>query len=101
MTNEEAAKIIGQYDVSGFNFFWTDGELIPHEQVMDAFESAITALRKQIPNPPSRSKTPRYGAGDVYYDWICPTCGTFLAFEIAKKGPHHCICGQAITWEDC
>lgn len=99
MTNGEAVKILGQYDTSGFNFYWTDGEPITAEQVTDAFELAITALQKQIPKPPIHSKTPRYGMGYEYYDWTCPTCGAFLASEIVKKGPHHCICGQNITWE--
>lgn len=30
---------------------------------------------------PIKSKIPRYGMGYDYYDWICPTCGNFLAFE--------------------
>ena len=31
MTNEEAIKIIEQYDVSSFNFYWTDGQARIHQ----------------------------------------------------------------------
>lgn len=46
MTNDEAARIIGQYDV---NFYWTDGEPIPAQDLTDAFEMAITALKEREP----------------------------------------------------
>ena len=65
----------------------------------EAVDMAISALEKQIPKKPEQSKTPRYGMGYEYYDWHCPTCGRFLAFE-SSKGGHHCICGQAIDWEE-
>ena len=64
----------------------------------EAVEMAISALEKQIPKKPEQSKIPRYGMGYEYYDWYCPTCGRFLAFE-SSKGDHHCTCGQAIDWE--
>ena len=41
MTNAEAIKIINQYDC---NFYWTDGERIPTEDLTDAFELAVKAL---------------------------------------------------------
>lgn len=68
MTNEEAIKIIGQYDVSSFNFYETDGEPITTEQVTDAFELALDALRKQIPTQPIHSDIPRLGRDGTYYD---------------------------------
>ena len=45
---------------------------------------------------PIKDTTPRYGMGDVYYDWICPSCKTFLAFEPDVSGiPNRCpSCGQ-------
>ena len=55
-------------------------------------------MEKHIPLKPEQSKIPRYGMGYEYYDWYCPTCGRFLAFE-PSKGDHHCTCGQAIDWE--
>lgn len=64
----------------------------------EAMEMAFSALEKQIPKKPKQSKVPRYGMGYEYYDWCCPTCGKFLAFE-SSKGGHHCYCGQAIDWE--
>lgn len=41
MTNSEAIKIINQYDC---NFYWTDGEKIPTEDLIEAFELAVKAL---------------------------------------------------------
>lgn len=63
-----------------------------------ACEIAVDAMKKQIPQKPVKSKEARYGMGYAYYDWVCPTCGNFLAFEPEKKGNHHCKCGQAIDW---
>ena len=68
------------------------------QPINEAFDMAISALKKQIPKKPEKSKIPRYGMGYEYYDWCCPTCERFLAFE-PSKGDHHCYCGQAIDWE--
>jgi hypothetical protein len=65
-----------------------------------AAEIAVESMRKQIPQKPKKSKEPRYGMGYTYYDWICPTCGKKIAFEPAVDKKHHCICGQAIDWEE-
>ena len=66
----------------------------------EAFNMAIEALEKQIPKKPLQDKKPRYGMGYEYYDWVCPTCGHFLAPEPQKIGNHHCKCGQAIDWTE-
>ena len=47
MTNREAIKIINQYDM---NFHWNDGEPIPAEQLAEAFDLSISALKKQEVN---------------------------------------------------
>lgn len=67
----------------------------------EVFDMVIKALEKQIPKKPVKSKKPRYGMGYDYYDWECPTCGSFLAFETdldRLKKVHHCKCGQAISY---
>ena len=67
----------------------------------EAIDMAIKALEKQMPKKPVKSKKPRYGMGYDYYDWECPTCGGFLAFEPdldRLKKVHHCKCGQAINY---
>lgn len=69
------------------------------EQLRCAVDMAINALEKQIPVKPVKSKEERYGMGYVYHDWICPSCGRFLAPEPTQTGNHHCKCGQAIDWE--
>ena len=47
MTNQEAIKILGQYDVSALHFYTTEGEEIPFAEWSDAIEMAISALRAQ------------------------------------------------------
>lgn len=64
-----------------------------------AVEIAVKAMKKQIPVKPVKSKKERYGMGYVYHDWVCPSCGKFLAYEPEESGCHHCKCGQAIDWE--
>lgn len=58
------------------------------------------ALEKQIPKKAIRSKEPRYGMGEEYYDWICPTCGEWLAYSPDRRRYeiHHCRCGQKLDW---
>lgn len=53
---------------------------------------------RNIPKRPVKSKEPRYGMGYDYYDWVCPTCGRFLAYEPNEEGiPKRCQnCGQLI-----
>lgn len=69
------------------------------DKVNEACDMAINALEKQIPVKPVKSKEERYGMGYVYHDWVCPSCGKFLAYEPEESGCHHCKCGQAIDWE--
>lgn len=72
-----------------------------YQKHIDACDTAIEALEKQIPKKPVKSKKPRCGMGYDYYDWECPTCGSFLAFEPdldRLKKVHHCKCGQAISY---
>lgn len=61
---------------------------------------AIKALEKDTPKAPKKSDIPRYGMGYEYYDWCCPTCNKFLAFEgdIERQKIHHCKCGQRLDW---
>lgn len=64
-----------------------------------ALRLAIAAFELATQKQPVHNPTPRYGMGYEYYDWVCPNCGTFLAYETQMTGPHHCKCGQAINWE--
>lgn len=67
---------------------------------VEAYNMAKKALEKDIPKAPKKSDTPRYGMGYEYYDWYCPTCNNFLAFECDAKRQyiHHCECGQRLNW---
>lgn len=95
MKNEEAIKIL---QVAKAEIEWS----APLDY-QEALDMAIESLEKQIPKKPVKSKKPRYGMGYDYYDWECPTCGSFLAFESdlgRLKKIHHCKCGQAINKEN-
>ena len=60
------------------------------ESELNSYQMAINALEKQIPVKPVKSKEERYGMGYVYHDWICPSCGRFLAPEPTQTGNHRC-----------
>lgn len=47
---------------------------------------------------PVKTAVPRYGMGDEYHDWICPTCGIRLAYEPDIESiPKRCQnCGQLL-----
>lgn len=71
--------------------------------IMEYIDDAVSMLKeheKDIEKRPIQNKDhPRFGMGYEYYDWICPTCRGFLAFEtdeehIPKRCPH---CGQAVN----
>ena len=77
------------------------------EQHDEAVALAVLALKKQIPVKPTRIDKNETFDGN----WIkvCPNCGRILIERITKADisyPHiynmtaHCICGQAIDWED-
>lgn len=70
--------------------------------VKEALDMAIKALEKDTPKAPKKSDTPRYGMGYDYYDWCCPSCGKFLAYECdsEREKIHHCRCGQRLKWEE-
>ena len=71
------------------------------EQAIEAWNRRA-ATEKETPKKPVKSTKARSGMGYDFYDWLCPTCGRFLAFECdanrIKK--HHCMCGQAIDWTE-
>jgi hypothetical protein len=97
MTNQEALEQL-EYAKGIIN---RQGKDYLDERDFPVLECAIEALEKQIPKKPVKSKKPRYGMGYDYYDWECPTCGSFLAFEPdldRLKKVHHCKCGQAISY---
>ena len=97
MTNEEAIKFLSQImDALLASNSWLPSTDNP---IKESFGMAIDALEKQIPVKPVKSKEERYGMGYVYHDWICPSCGRFLAPEPTQTGNHHCKCGQAIDWD--
>ena len=57
---------------------------------------------RNIPKKPIKSEEPRFGMGDVYFDWVYPTCGRFLAYEPNIAGiPNRCQnCTQLLLKKD-
>lgn len=71
----------------------------PHIHLKEALYMAIVSLAKQIP------KQPVIWLGEYYYhssifgdDWgyECPCCGN----KDIDYPDHHCICGQALDWDE-
>lgn len=92
MNNQEAIKILGQYDVSNLHFYTTDGEEIPFTEWSDAIEMAISALKKQMPKKVRITTSTKR----------CSVCGRQLS-GIGNIHPerNYCQkCGQAIDWEE-
>lgn len=87
MTNKEATNILRQYI-----------GLINTDDDRKAFEMAIKALEKQCEKQAIKSDKARWGMGYDYYDWVCPTCNSFLAYEPDKNAiPMYCQkCGQKL-----
>lgn len=95
MTNEEAIRLLTK-----------DKEYcIAHpiecgENAYKAYEMAIEALEKQIPQSPTMW-------GDGYCDgelvmesYECPNCGCIYDFDTDGKLNYCHNCGQAIDWSD-
>ena len=102
MENREAIKIISNYEVNGCGYCYQGGS-----EVADAFNLAISALEKQIPKKPKRID--KNATFDGNWKKVCPTCGRVLVKRITTpEGSYpriynhtpHCICGQAIDWEE-
>lgn len=82
MTNAEAIKIINQYDC---NFYWTDGEKIPTEDLIEAFELAVKALEEQEPRVLTLEEVMNSDAPVVvdYYDM--PLCYASFERDVSSK----------------
>ena len=75
--------------------------------IKDALDLAISALEKQIPKKPKHID--KNATFDGNWKKVCPACGRVLVErittpeesypEIYNHTPH-CICGQAIDWEE-
>lgn len=94
VTNEEAKAILSDLLVE-------DVVIIEPELQNAVIIAAIKALDKDIPKAPKKSDKPRYGMGYEYYDWYCPACSKFLAYEgdISRQDIYRCRCGQLLDWE--
>ena len=77
------------------------------KEILDAHRLAITALEKQIPKKPKRID--KNATFDGNWKKVCPECGRVLVERITtpeESYPRiynhtpHCICGQAIDWEE-
>ena len=89
MDNQEAIKILGQYDVSDLHFYTTDGEEIPFAEWSDAIETAISALEKQIPRKPIEPES-----FSLFYK--CPICKK----SVNDHARYCAVCGCKLNWSE-
>ena len=90
---------------SAFTIWEQSGNLVSYDDIHEACDMAVKALKKQIPMKPKR-----VNKNDIFDgNWrkICPTCGRVLMERITtniESYPRHyntsgfCWCGQAIDW---
>ena len=73
----------------------------------EALDMAIKALKRDVPVKPISMATPRRTKFFEFYDWKCPVCNCFLAFE--EDGKHLILaheksrcsnCFQLIDWSN-
>lgn len=71
--------------------------LIENDHQQEVFETAISALEKQIPKEPEREYIPQYKYASPTA--ICPICKGIV--ESPLMNDDYCRdCGQAIKWQD-
>lgn len=92
MEINKAIERLKEYYDNSVIFSETVGEEV--DSFTEALQMAISALEKQIPEPPKVAE-----GNDADGIWrpdmfFCPTCG-----KVIDTCEHHCICGQKIDWE--
>ena len=72
------------------------------EEMMEVRETAIAALKKQVPEKPVYSKYDDNGFDEIIpHKAVCPVCGYEFEFGTWNaEENHHCVCGQAIDWSE-
>ena len=63
-----------------------------------AFEEAIKALEKQIPEIPDYEGDGYADSFLVYDTWICPSCGRYYELDCNDDYIYCPQCGQRIDW---
>lgn len=92
MTNEEAAKIIDNYEANGCGYCHQGGT-----EVEEAFRVAVEAIEKQIPKKPNLWGDGYFDGEPVFDMWDCPRCGS--TYEVDGEEHDYCPhCGQHIDW---
>jgi DNA-directed RNA polymerase subunit RPC12/RpoP len=88
MTNKEAIEIISRYEVNGCGYCHQGGDEIP-----EAFNMAINALKAQEPMKPNKVQ------GRWFKAYHCSACGKIIV-EVGGNKVNFCYhCGQAVKWE--
>lgn len=67
----------------------------------EAFETAISALEKQIPKKPNLKNATDYEGNIIDGVFICSECGRTICYEIEgnfKENYPCCNCGQVLDW---
>ena len=107
MTIERALELLPQMRDSEWITVVGQVTAIYTDEAKEAFNMAISALEKQIPKKPKRID--KNATFDGNWKKVCPACGRVLVERITtpeESYPRiynhtpHCICGQAIDWEE-
>lgn len=77
-------------------------------QFTSAFDVAISALEKQIPQKPILKETKCFDGSTADFVFVCPVCNRKICSEpiddvmasFLKEDYPHCNCGQALDWSD-
>lgn len=103
MTAEEAIEILTSdeklAEIEYYGGF--EGKKKAAKLYSEAFDMAISALEKQIPEKPEY-QADGYADGELVYDYAkCPICGHDFEYGINDWGCKCCSdCGQHIDWSE-
>lgn len=91
MTNEEAIRIISNYEALPCGYCHQGGK-----EIEEAFNIAIEALKEKGFMKPIERTAHAQGADEVWYE--CRKCGGFLDANFPKNGTVCKKCGSIVKW---
>lgn len=84
--------------------FFLDRNMPGVDDIIEALEEGIQALRKQIPREPIEKQVHLNSWHGDTKRWVCPTCGSLVEVDdnecYATEYYPTCKCGQRIEWNN-
>lgn len=90
------AHMIAEEAIETWN--WRVNEELQQYRQIGTPEECREAMEKQQAKKPWVSSDGYWDGVPVYDIYECPECGALI--EDWEEEPHHCICGQALKWEE-